>query len=53
MTTHTIGYDPDIFILVHQNRIFIFCSDAAGIGDAVAMNMEVDRGLPIVISCIA
>jgi hypothetical protein len=24
MTTHAIGYDPDIFVIMYQYRIFIF-----------------------------
>ncbi len=53
MTTHAIGYDPDIFVLMYQYRIFIFFSDVPGIGHAVTEYLEADWGLLIVICSVA
>jgi len=53
MTAHAIGYDPDIFVLMYQYRIFIFFSDVAGIGNAVTGDLETDWGLLIVICSVA
>ena len=44
MATHAVSDDPDVFICMHQYRVFIFVSDAPGIGHAVARNLETDWG---------
>jgi len=53
MAAHAIGYDPDILVPMQQNRIFILGANATGIGNAMAMNLEIDRGLLVVNSGIA
>jgi hypothetical protein len=40
MATHTIGNDPHVLVIMHQNRIFVPGSDMTGIGNAVAVYLE-------------